>query len=395
MPPKWLVSVCVGKEQQNSIRIARERGFSVFGIDNQARPYAVDEVDRFAQADIADIDACERLIRSQRLDLVGIDSFVSDAGLVSAAHLRARFGMDGVTVEQAIVLTRKDRMRQKIGELGLETVAWFASSDLASLLGWARRVPGPWIIKPVDSSGSRGVFKIGTLHDLETYFDDSKRFSRTGHVLIEEFLVGTEYSIETIVMGGNHYWLTSSERVRLHETTAVEIFTCDLESSKREKVFDQISQFVQGIGLLNAPLHSELIITRDGRVVIVDIAGRCGGAMVSEGIVPAATGYALQAAGVSLAIGEKPPVPADLRSRYVSLVFLLSSAGRLKAVERDPGSLAVPETRCAIFPKVGDILGEAINDGSRVGYVLAVGDDQEQARNRARLVKDGIKFNLE
>ena len=395
MRSRWLVAICAGREQLNSIRIAREAGFKVFGIDQQACPYAINDLDRFGQADIADIDTCEKLIRAEGLNIVGIDSFVSEVGLISASHLRERFGMKGITVEQAMVLTNKHRMRQKIKELGLESIAWLVSSDLPEMQDWARRVPGPWIIKPVDSSGSRGVFKISTLHDLETHFDKSKSFSRTRQVLIEEFLVGTEYSVETIVIDHNHYWLTSSERVRLHETTAVEIFTCDLAPSTRTRIFEQISRFIAGIGLQDAPLHSELIVTEEGRVVIVEIAGRCGGAMVSQGMVPAATGYALQAAGVAFAVGGKPPVPVNLHSRYVSLVFLLSTPGRLKAVSADVSPGEVPETQFEIFPKVGDMLGEAVHDGSRVGYVLAVADRQEQARARAKLAKDRINLILE
>ena len=59
----------------------------------------------------------------------------------------------------------------------------------------------PLIIKPVDSSGSRGVRKVNTPDELAKYFEMTKAFSLTGNVIVEEFITGKEYLADGIALG--------------------------------------------------------------------------------------------------------------------------------------------------------------------------------------------------
>ena len=60
----------------------------------------------------------------------------------------------------------------------------------------------PLILKPKDATSSQGVFRIEKYDEIAEHVEETRKFTRSGDVIIEEFLEGSEYSIETITSKG-------------------------------------------------------------------------------------------------------------------------------------------------------------------------------------------------
>ena len=70
----------------------------------------------------------------------------------------------------------------------------------------------PFIIKPTDNSGARGVQLVKTIQEFDTAFEEALSFSGDGNVIVEDYLIGDELSIEGFVVNGNVYTNVVTDR---------------------------------------------------------------------------------------------------------------------------------------------------------------------------------------
>ncbi|MEI7503509.1 MAG: ATP-grasp domain-containing protein, partial [Paludibacter sp.] len=81
----------------------------------------------------------------------------------------------------------------------------------------------PLIIKPTDRSGSRGVKKVLDIFDVKEAVERAKIESFTNQAIIEEYITGSEVSVETISWQGTHYILAITDKVTTGEPYFVEL----------------------------------------------------------------------------------------------------------------------------------------------------------------------------
>jgi len=88
-------------------------------------------------------------------------------------------------------------MRYALTEAGVPCPAFFAAKTEGELREAFHRIAGPAIVKPVDFSGSRGVTKVICREDLPAVLEHAMGCSRVKTVVVEAFLEGREFSVET------------------------------------------------------------------------------------------------------------------------------------------------------------------------------------------------------
>ena len=70
------------------------------------------------------------------------------------------------------------------------------------------------MLKPADSGGQRGIFRVESLDDVEAHLHEALIASPTGEAILEEFVDGTEMNGIVIARGGEAIPLTLSDRLR-------------------------------------------------------------------------------------------------------------------------------------------------------------------------------------
>src|SRR5205085_10990896 len=113
-----------------------------------------------------------------------------------------KMGIPGIGQYTALSVTDKWSMREKCREAGIATPKYRRAETLDEAVAAAEEIGLPVIIKPSDSQASRGVAKMSKATKLPKWFEKAKSHSRTGSVLIEEMMVGTESSVEAFVSNG-------------------------------------------------------------------------------------------------------------------------------------------------------------------------------------------------
>lgn len=189
----------------------------------------------------------------------------------------------------------------------------------------------PLIVKPTDRSGSRGVEKMNSPEELSSAIERAQNESFEHKAIVEEFVTGREISVESISYQGTHYILQITDKV----TTGAPFFV-ELEHHQPSSLPYEIKEEVKKI-VLNAldslhiqfgASHSELKITEDGDIKVIEIGARMGGDFIGSNLVKLSTGYDFLEGVVKVAMGNfvKPELTAN---NYSGVYFLCKETERL------------------------------------------------------------------
>ena len=393
----WLVAISAGRWQVHGIERARNAGIRVFSLDGNADAPGLAVADRSACVDIRDVGAVVRAVEESGIAPAGVISFVSEAGLAAAAAVRKAYGLAGPDEELTHRLTDKKAQRLAWDAAGLPNPAWRAVSSPAQAKEALMKIGLPVIIKPADSAGSRGVTKLEGLEQFDRAVEEAFSHSRSGCVMVEEFIEGLECTVETFSHDGRVYPLLCTEKVKVpgtKGTVAMELRTPELDAALLQKLEETATGALAALGYRNGPGHTEIIVTKDGRPYLVETAGRGAGFMVFDAMIPRASGYDLAQACAVQAVGGEPPEP-ELRGTPVVLRFFPSRAGTISGVSGFAEAAALAGVEAAPFVGIGERMEQANTDGDRLGYILAWGNSRAQTLERAAQAEEMITFEVE
>ncbi|HEX8510560.1 MAG TPA: hypothetical protein VF635_13825, partial [Propionibacteriaceae bacterium] len=133
--------------------------------------------------------------------------------VLPAARVRQHFGLDGLSVDAALLCRDKVRMKQALAAHGVRVplFAEFTSDpdDLAGAEVFVGEVPGRVVVKPRRQAAARG------LHVVESY-DQLCELARREYLQdyeIEEYVEGDIYHVDAVVRDGSIKWISAGKYV--------------------------------------------------------------------------------------------------------------------------------------------------------------------------------------
>lgn len=377
----WLVAICAGRWQVSGILAARAVGLRVFAIDGDASAPGLALADRSAVADVRDPAAVIAAVRDAGIAPVGAVAFVTEAGMPAVGAVRDAFGLPGGGLGVIRRLTDKGCQRAAWTAAGLPCPDWQVVTDADAAAALVTCLDAPLIFKPTDSAGSRGVGVMEAGEDWRPLFDAARAGSRSGQVIIERFVRATEYTVETISIDGRAHVLAVTEKRKVpgsRGTVAMELATPGLPAEQTAAIGQLACRALEALGYYVGPGHTEILRTDAGELWLVESAGRGGGFMVADGIVPRASGYDLALATALAAVGRTPPTPPT-EGNAIVLRFLPSRPGRVEALAGFEDANALSGVECGPLVSIGQVVGKAASDGDRLAYIVTWHGDRAQA----------------
>jgi len=389
---KTVLFVGAGRHQRRAILYAKERGLRVAAVDRNP------EAPGLAEADIAKVvdfaDAAAVLKATARIKLDGVLTVSADRAVPVVAAVAEARGLPGIGVETAHLMTNKIAMRARLADAGVPQPRFAALRTISETRRAADEVGFPSVLKPVDSGGQRGVFRVESLDEIHAHLHEALVASPTGEAILEEFVEGIEMNGIVIARHGEVLPLTLSDRLRppgigfgvgwIHVYPAT-IYGAQLEESERVA-----AHTVHSLGLRTGIAFPQLIAAPDGRVVVVECAARIPGGQMAD-LVRWATGVDLVDVQIRVALGEELPdelVTARFR-QPLAIRFLTASpgplpTGRVKRIGPLDKVLAFPGVvQADVYLQVGETIRPVRLDGDRRGYVIATADTNLEALQRA------------
>lgn len=249
----------------------------------------------------------------------------------------------------------------------------------------------PLILKPRDASSSKGVVRIERLADLERYAPQARQYSKERKVILEEFMEGPEYSVESITFQGVTAVIQITEKFVTPFPYTVE--TGHLQPAPvSQKLWAAIERIVtraiKALGIDNSASCAEVKLTPQGEKM-VEIGARLGGDYVSSHLVRTSCGVDMDRAAIQVALGRKPELakraPQCACIRYLELPpgKTVSHIGNWKAL------LERPEVVFAhLNIKAGDRIPALTESRDRPGFVIVKAPARDEALRRAEACLD-------
>lgn len=339
---------------------------------------------------------------------IGVDAVISeecDIATLLVSELAEELGVRSQSRAIAELYSSKAKMREFLRDNGLPCPEFKLCHSLEECLDFYNSLGKLMIIKPLDSSSSRGVFTIHNEDELKSHFAESLSFSRKEKaVLCERYIKGTEFTVDGIKTDKGHVCLAISQKKHYdyNDNIANELlFSYDNSDYDYERLRAVNDQFVYLSKLPFGLTHAEYKY-EDGEFYMIEIGARGGGNLISSDIVPCLSGYDNYEALIKMALGEKvdviPSVKEEYKSRCAVLKFfdVPGNGGEVKAIEGEPMLKDNPCILSYSFNfQVGDRIVKADNDAMRVGYYIAWGKTREELLELMDKIDKSVRFELE
>lgn len=267
-----------------------------------------------------------------------------------------------------------------------------ASAVLEKRLG---RLAGcfPLVVKPVDNMGARGCSLVSDLGGLRSAVEGAVRYSRTGRVIVEQYIEGSEFSIEGLVFGGQLYVTALADRHIFFPPYFIEMghtIPSDCSSATAGEVIAVFERGVHALGLTDGAAKGDILV-RNGHAFVGEIAARLSGGYMSGWTVPYSSGIDITSAAITLALGGLPQLSMSGKKHFMvplkqscPLVSAerawISIPGTVAAVSGLDAARAIPFVK-DVFPRAG--IGDAVrfpqNNVEKCGNVLSAAPSRSEA----------------
>lgn len=300
-----------GMYQLPLISRAKERGIFTIAVSPDGNYPGLQIADKVYYYDVRDEDRVLSSAMEENID--GITTDQTDIAVRTVAYVAEKMRLPGIGYETAKLFTDKNMMREKSRALGLPTIPSWKVKTLEEALERFRELGAEAIIKPLDSQGSRGVYRIDSTEGLIEKFNSAAIYSRSGDVILEKFIVGTELEADSIVADYEAKTLMYAD-LEPYEVEGIFASTTRLYPSVKDeeivkKLLDLNKKTIEGFGLKQGLTHSEYMMDRDGEIYLIEAAARGGGTFISSHIAELQTGINTADFLIDIALGNRTDIP--------------------------------------------------------------------------------------
>jgi biotin carboxylase len=211
----------------------------------------------------------------------------AEGGVEFADRLSQELGM--ATNGTSLSAARRDKylMTRAVQSHGLRSAPSFSSADLGKILAWIEKNSGyPVVVKPQKSAGTDHVTLCRSQEEVKEAFDGLiGKQDRLGHinheVLVQFFLKGDEYIVNTVSTGGRHFvtdiWRSRKARANGRDFVYDNVELLDPEGTAHPDLEKYVFGVLDALGIKHGPAHSEVMVTSEGPVLLEVGARLCGG----------------------------------------------------------------------------------------------------------------------
>lgn len=311
------------------------------------------------------------LQKCREIGICGICSIGSDLAMIAVNYVAEQLGLTGNSIAATAKSTNKHLMRRAFEENGdpsPKSILVDEATDLESL-----ELVYPVIVKPVDRSGSRGIYKLMDASGLKKAVSSAMEQGFEKKALVEEFAEGQEYSVEYISFRGEHHFLALTQKYTTGAPHFIEtghLEPAPVDEVTLEKVKKVVSHALDSLELKNGASHTELKIAPDGTIRLIEIGGRMGGDCIGSDLVRYSTGYDFVKMVIDVACGRKPDFTCICEPQAVEVrfIFLQEDMDEYHRLQKEK-----PESILQVVFMHPENIGKITDSSNRAGcYILSV-----------------------
>ena len=377
---KRLLIIGASDFQLPAIEEAKKMGLYVGVADYNPNAIGIPFADEYFNVSTIDEEGICKATKEFNAD--GIITLCTDMPMRALAYTCEQLELIGPDLKTSIIATDKGKMIEVFEQNNVSHPQYIVVENATKFSEIKGCMEYPVITKPTDNSGSRGIMLVNNSKELENAIAYSSENGREGNVIVEEYMIGPEVSVEVMVTDGKAHVLQVTDKLTTGAPHFVEIGHSQPSRLNKKivmEVEDLAKRAALAVGIKNGPAHAEIIITKNGPKM-VEIGARMGGGCITTHLVPLSTGISMTKATIETALGKTPDLKQTI-NKGSAIRFIIPPIGRVTSItgkkeeaEKIPGVQLV-KIQC----EVGQVLSELENGTCRIGYVIAQGETAEQA----------------
>jgi len=391
MRGKTVLFVGAGRHQRRAILRAQELGLRTVAVDRNPDALGLAVADIGEVVDFRDVEGVIDSGRRHRVD--GVLTVAADRAVPVVAAVSEALGLPGIGVDVAHAMTHKIAMRRLLADAGVPQPRFAAARDLRTARAAAETVGFPAVLKPADSGGQRGLFRLESLDDLEANLHVALHESGGGEVVLERFYDGLELNGLVIARGGEAATLTLSDRLRPpgigFGVGWIHVYPATIYGDTLAEAERVAAHATRALGLRDGIAFPQLLVTDEG-VLVIEVAARIPGGQMAD-LARHAVGVDLVEVALRQALGEEVPDELALPrfQQPLAIRFLTASpgplpTGRVVHIGSLARVLSAPGVvQADTYLQLGETIRPVRLDGDRRGYVIATADTNLEALERA------------
>ncbi len=373
---KKLVIIGANEFQNPLILKAKEMGYETHVFAWRDGAVGEKNADYFYPISIIEVDEILEICKKIQPD--GVATIGSDLANVTVAKLADALGLPGNSLTCIEKSTNKASMRAAFKAAGIPTPYFRVVSDISELN--VQELEYPLIVKPTDRSGSRAITKVEKYEQLTAAIVWAAKESFEKKAIVETYLNGQEYSMESISYEGKHTCLAITKKYTTgapHYIETGHIQPAPLSRELESKCISEIHRALDALEIKNGASHAEFRIDDRGNVRIIEIGSRMGGDCIGSDLVPLSTGHDFMQMVIETATKQVPSINENTLEKCSAIRFIMS--------EKNLADLEMIKTKypgCLIKELMTEEPGthEVIDSGSRFGYYILQTDTMEEMK---------------
>lgn len=283
--------------------------------------------------------------------LEAVDGVISnsEAAMPIVAYIAESLGLPGNSVKGIEQLTSKTKFRELQRECGVYAPRNFECNTWEEYQEHIDELTFPIIIKPCESSGTRGTTRIDDKENTDRQrmaFEECQHFSVNDRVSVEEFVEMTLLTVidgDVFVCDGEYLWNGFFTCYRSQQATMLpmmESFPIIISEQDFDVVKDHIRRLFDHAGIKHGQYNAEMYFTKTGELFVIEINARQGGVNIPH-LIELHSGLDFDRLLVTTAVGDKAYFEDALHAkneiRYITQFLVFSRKnGVLNHVEIHP-----------------------------------------------------------
>lgn len=390
---KKIMIIGAGLLQSFVIKRAKELGYSTVCVDGNPNAVGFQYADDFKVINITYKEACLEYAKEMKID--GVLTAATDYGVLTASYIAQKMNLVGNRYEVCEIIKNKYSTRKVLSDNNVDSMTEFYEiNDIEQVNSILDSIKLPVIVKPCDGSGSRGIKKISIKNDLIEACEEALQCSLSKKVLIEQFIEGNEYGVESFVVDGYVNVLCIMNKTMTKDPVYAELGHCSksgLPKEVEETIKEKVTNTIKALGITTGSVNMDLLVDDKFNIYIIDIGARMGGNLIGSHIVPLSTGIDYIGNMIKLALRENVNLDRTVFDKVISTRLLTLTPGKVKNIEDMKDIEELDNVEDLILNiKEGSIINEYRSNLDNCGYVVVSDSNYELAKIKALDLKEEI-----
>ena len=381
-----------GLAQLGSILFCKDAGYEIYSIDENSGAIGIKYSDYYFCMDINNykniVDIC------LKFNIKKILCVSNDSSLLAYAKACEILKIQALSYNNALISKNKILQIKLLNDRRVNIPKFSVLNKLDDYKKIQKKISYPSVIKPADSSGSRGVYYLKNHNDFKKFYIKSFKYSKIKKCLVQEFIDGKEYAVDGFVINKRITILCVSEKERSQLPYLLDtqvLFPTKSTFKINNEIHKTALKVLKNLKFNNCPFHIEIIVNKN-KAFFVEASARGPGFKVFTDILPKVT--KINTTNVLLEIMDNPKSNIKIypKKNYIILLLFLEPKNLKNLqvnIQNKINSLKYVDELVMYNKKINNL---SLTKGEdRIGHIIIKSKDYISIENTKKIILEMIE----